>query len=165
MQATDRELWLLNFYRNSELHGALLMGKLARSFTDTELLVNLTKHCATEAHHAASALAVCAEFARSAGFDWLGGLALGAGEGMVHGAPLHELDGRAIPLRNALALAAEALAQGQPIPPTAQALIGKPFIPAWLYRFMGGFGWRQQAKRWGAQTVLRRTPYQVEVSR
>jgi bacterioferritin (cytochrome b1) len=53
MQVTERELWLLNFYRNSELHGALLMGKLARSFTDTELLVNLTKHCATEAHHAA----------------------------------------------------------------------------------------------------------------
>lgn len=53
MQATEREVWLLNFYRNSELHGALLMGKLARSFTDTELLVNLTKHCATEAHHAA----------------------------------------------------------------------------------------------------------------
>jgi len=53
MQATERELWLLNFYRNSELHGALLMGKLARSFTDSALLVNLTKHCATEAHHAA----------------------------------------------------------------------------------------------------------------
>ena len=53
MQATERELWLLNFYRNSELHGALLMGKLARSFRDTGLLVNLTKHCATEAHHAA----------------------------------------------------------------------------------------------------------------
>src|SRR5437867_5451894 len=53
MQVTERELWLLNFYRNSELHGALLMGKLARSFSDTGLLVNLTKHCATEAHHAA----------------------------------------------------------------------------------------------------------------
>jgi bacterioferritin (cytochrome b1) len=53
MQVTDREAWLLNFYRNSELHGALLMGKLARSAADTELLVNLTKHCATEAHHAA----------------------------------------------------------------------------------------------------------------
>ena len=53
MQVTERELWLLNFYRNSELHGALLMGKLARSFNDTELLVNLTRHCATEAHHAA----------------------------------------------------------------------------------------------------------------
>lgn len=53
MELTERELWLLNFYRNSELHGALLMGKLARNYSDTQLLVNLTKHCATEAHHAA----------------------------------------------------------------------------------------------------------------
>ena len=53
MELTERELWLLNFYRNSELHGALLMGKLARNFSDPQLLVNLTKHCATEANHAA----------------------------------------------------------------------------------------------------------------
>ena len=53
MRATEREVWLLNFYRNSELHGALLMGRLARSYDDTGLLVNLTKHCATEARHAA----------------------------------------------------------------------------------------------------------------
>jgi hypothetical protein len=53
MKVTERESWLLNFYRNSELHGALLMGKLARNFHDPQLLVNLTKHCATEAHHAA----------------------------------------------------------------------------------------------------------------
>jgi len=52
MQLTERENWLLNFYRNSELHGALLMGRLARNFDDAQLLVNLTKHCATEAHHA-----------------------------------------------------------------------------------------------------------------
>jgi bacterioferritin (cytochrome b1) len=53
MQATERELWILNLYRNSELHGALLMGRLARSVSDTELLVNATRHCATEARHAA----------------------------------------------------------------------------------------------------------------
>jgi hypothetical protein len=53
MKISEREVWLLNFYRNSELHGALLMGKLARTFHDPRLLVNLTKHCATEAHHAA----------------------------------------------------------------------------------------------------------------
>jgi hypothetical protein len=53
MEVTERESWLLNFYRNSELHGALLMGKLARNFHDAQLLVNLTKHCATEARHAA----------------------------------------------------------------------------------------------------------------
>jgi hypothetical protein len=53
MEVTERESWLLNFYRNSELHGALLTGKLARNFHDAQLLVNLTKHCATEARHAA----------------------------------------------------------------------------------------------------------------
>ena len=53
MGATNRELWVLNFYRNSELHGALLMGRLARTLTDTRLLVHVTRHSATEARHAA----------------------------------------------------------------------------------------------------------------
>jgi len=53
MNTTDRELWILNFYRNSELHGALLMGRLARTLSDSALLVHVTKHCATEARHAA----------------------------------------------------------------------------------------------------------------
>jgi bacterioferritin (cytochrome b1) len=53
MPLTDRELWLLNFYRNSELQGALLMGRLARTMSGTALVTNMTRHCATEAHHAA----------------------------------------------------------------------------------------------------------------
>ena len=53
MALTDRELWLVNFYRNSELHGALLMGRLARTVSDGVLLVEMTAHCATEARHAA----------------------------------------------------------------------------------------------------------------
>lgn len=53
MQITERELWLLNFYRNSELHGALLMGRLARTLSDDRLLLHATEHCATEARHAA----------------------------------------------------------------------------------------------------------------
>lgn len=53
MDATERELWILNFYRNSELHGALLMGRLGRTLSDTELLLRVTQHCATEARHAA----------------------------------------------------------------------------------------------------------------
>ncbi len=53
MPLTKRELWLLNLYRNSELHGALLMGRLARSVASPDLLVGATRHCATEAHHAA----------------------------------------------------------------------------------------------------------------
>ena len=53
MKATERELWVLNFYRNSELHGALLMGRLARTVPDDDVLVPVTRHCATEARHAA----------------------------------------------------------------------------------------------------------------
>lgn len=112
-----------------------------------------------EAHHTANALAMCAEFAAQTGFTWQGSLALGAGEGLVHGIPLNELDGRAIPLRNALNLAAESLAQGQPIPPAAQQLIDKPFIPAWMYRLLGGIGWRQQARHWGVLKDVKRKPY------
>jgi len=53
MNVSEQELWLLNFYRNSELHGALLMGRLARTVADADIVVPATRHCATEARHAA----------------------------------------------------------------------------------------------------------------
>lgn len=114
-----------------------------------------------EAHHNETALAICANFARQAGFNWAGSLALGAGEGMVHGVPLNELDGRVTPLKKALDLAAEALAQGEPIPDEAQKLWAKPFIPGWIYRLVGVYGWRQQAKQYGMERNLKRQPYQI----
>ncbi|HEV3484298.1 MAG TPA: ferritin-like domain-containing protein [Vicinamibacterales bacterium] len=43
----------MNFYRNSELHGALLMGRLARTVAEADVIVPATRHCATEARHAA----------------------------------------------------------------------------------------------------------------
>jgi multimeric flavodoxin WrbA len=113
-----------------------------------------------EARHNNTALAICAEFARQNGFAWLGGLALGGGEGLVHGAPLAALGGRAIPLKKSLELAAEALASGRPIPQSARDLLAKPIIPAIAYRILGGFGWKQQAKRWGAEKRMQARPYQ-----
>lgn len=53
MSLTKPELYLLNLYRNSELHGALLMGRIARSTSNPEVLLGATRHCATEAQHAA----------------------------------------------------------------------------------------------------------------
>jgi len=53
MPLIKREMYLLNLYRNSELHGALLMGRIARSVSSPEVLVGATRHCATEAQHAA----------------------------------------------------------------------------------------------------------------
>ena len=116
-----------------------------------------------EASHNAIALAICSQFARQSGFAWAGGLALGGGEGLVHGAPLETLDGRAIPLKKSLEMAAEALASGEPIPPAAGELLAKPVIPAWIYRLLGGYGWKQQAKRYGVQRQMKRRPYEPAV--
>lgn len=112
-----------------------------------------------EAAHNTTALAICAEFARRNGFAWMGSLALGAGEGIVHGIPLNELDGRAIPLKKAFDLAAEALAAGNPISQSARDLLAKPVIPNWLYTLNGRFGWPQQAKKYGMEKELKRQPY------
>jgi multimeric flavodoxin WrbA len=111
-----------------------------------------------EAFQNATALAICETFAQQAGFEWAGGLALSGG-GATEGAPLADLGGRTVAMRKALDLAAAALAQGQAVPKTAQEILAKPLIPAWLYRLFGGFGWRQWAKRYGAQKLLRRKPY------
>jgi multimeric flavodoxin WrbA len=115
-----------------------------------------------EAHHNETALAICANFAAKAGFHWANSLALGAGEGMIHGTPLNELDGRVTRVKKALDLAAEALAQGQPIPEEAQEFLAKPFIPGWMYRLVGVYGWRQQAKQYGMERNLKRQPYRVK---
>ncbi|MFL5489357.1 MAG: phosphopantetheine-binding protein [Gemmatimonadaceae bacterium] len=52
LEISTNELWLLSFYRESELAGALLMGRLAQQTDDDDLRVRLTEHCAEEARHA-----------------------------------------------------------------------------------------------------------------
>ena len=44
--------WRLNWYRQSELEGALLLGRMVRHVSDPYLVHQLTKHCADEARHA-----------------------------------------------------------------------------------------------------------------
>jgi hypothetical protein len=44
--------WKLNWYRQSELEGALLLGKMIRAVDETALFLPLTRHCADEARHA-----------------------------------------------------------------------------------------------------------------
>jgi multimeric flavodoxin WrbA len=111
-----------------------------------------------EAHHCATALAICETFAWQAGFEWAGSLALGGGE-MVNGAALVEAGGMTIRIRKALELAAEALAQGQAVPKAVEEMMATPVIPNWTYRLMGGLGWLQRAKHYGALKQLRRKPY------
>ncbi|HVO37337.1 MAG TPA: NAD(P)H-dependent oxidoreductase, partial [Candidatus Acidoferrum sp.] len=68
-----------------------------------------------EAAHNNTALTICRLFAREVGFTWAGGLAMGGG-GMVHGTPLAEMGGQVRNQVRALEIAADALANGEPIP-------------------------------------------------
>src|SRR6476469_1043281 len=52
LEISMNELWLLSFYRESELAGGLLMGRLAQQTDDDDLRVRLTEHCAEETRHA-----------------------------------------------------------------------------------------------------------------
>jgi hypothetical protein len=111
-----------------------------------------------EAHHNDTAVAICKQFARQAGFEWAGGLLLGGG-GAIGGRSLEEVGGAARFAMAALDLASEALADGGPLPEEAVATMAKPMIPARAYRWMGWLGWRIQARQNGVLGKLHARPY------
>jgi hypothetical protein len=49
---SEHELWLLSFYRTSEISGSLFFGRLARSMKPGPIQRDLTQHFADEAMHA-----------------------------------------------------------------------------------------------------------------
>jgi bacterioferritin (cytochrome b1) len=49
---SENELWLLSFYRSSEISGALFFGKLAQSIKSGPIQHDMTKHFSDEATHA-----------------------------------------------------------------------------------------------------------------
>jgi hypothetical protein len=55
--------WKLNWWRQSELEGALLLGRLVAHVSDAELCCRLTRHCAEEAEHSRLWTEVLAELA------------------------------------------------------------------------------------------------------
>lgn len=111
-----------------------------------------------EAQHNTNALAICETFAGKAKFQWAGGLSMGGGE-QIGGRPLASVGGQTIMMRKSLDMAADALAQGRSIPKAARDLMSKPVIPAWTYRLLGEYGWKQRAKPYGAGKLLKRQPY------
>ncbi len=52
MQISDDELFLLSFYRTSEINGSLFFGRLARVLRPSPIQHDLSKHFADEAAHA-----------------------------------------------------------------------------------------------------------------
>lgn len=97
-----------------------------------------------EKEQSATALSIAEQFAREAGWTWLGGIALGAAEWQHKGAG------------TALALAADAVAAGETIPPPPL----RKTMPAWLYRLGGNVMWRFAARKYRATRSLRARPYE-----
>ena len=111
-----------------------------------------------EAAQSALALRMGKVFAREARLDWAGGLALGGGEA-IHGRPLERAGGAAAKARKALELAAAALREKRAIPERAVALMRSPFVPAFLYRWLGSWGWRHRARALGTAAPLDDKPF------
>jgi multimeric flavodoxin WrbA len=112
-----------------------------------------------EAEQNRTALAICARFARQAGFSWAGGLALGGGYGVVNGTPLSQLGWRGRSIRASLELTAGSLAAGSPIPDEAVGLMAKRRIPNWMILLLGPVGWILKARQYGVVHALWRRPY------
>ena len=52
MKIDENLHWILSFYRNSEISGALFFGELARSLRPSPIQQDMTRHFADEANHA-----------------------------------------------------------------------------------------------------------------
>ena len=113
-----------------------------------------------EARQAGLAVRMCGLFAKSAGWEWAGGLALGGGEA-IDAQPLAARGGMVRNVVRALDLAADALAEGRPVPAEAVALMAKPMAPAWLYTLLGNWGWKRRARQYDAQRRLGERPQEV----
>lgn len=105
-----------------------------------------------------TALNICRIFAQDAGFKWMGGLAVGGG-GAIAGKSLEKRGRLVRNIIKGLNLAAESLAGRSSIPKEAIDLVGKKLLPRWMYVFFGNFGWKWQARKFGARKKLKDQPY------
>jgi hypothetical protein len=111
-----------------------------------------------EVAHCETARGICHSFARHAGLEWAGALALGGG-GAINGRALEMVGGGARHARAALDLAAEALVDDRAIPREAVELMARPSIPGRLYTAMADVGWLRDARRNRVLTRLGDRPF------
>lgn len=112
-----------------------------------------------EVHQCETALGICRSFARHAGLEWAGGLALGGG-GVINGRRLQGAGMATRHVRTALELAANALADGLDIPDEAVDLMARPVVPARLYTWLAELDWLRRARRNGALARLGDRPFE-----
>ena len=113
-----------------------------------------------EASQSTVALQICRIFSNDCGFVWKGGVALGGGAA-INGIPLQKRGGMVRNVIKGLDILAYALKDGKDIPQEAIDLFSKKFIPSSLYKTFGNFGWKLQARKYGAKKKLKDKPYSL----
>jgi hypothetical protein len=163
-QVADSDLLILAFplYVDSLPSGLILaLEKIAEDRKKTEP----TKHTGVlaivnngfpDSKQNATAIAICKQFANETGFEWVGGLAMGAGA-MIGGMPLEKAP-MMKNVKKSLDLTAQSLLEGSTVPDEAIELIGKTPMPKFVMTMFANMGWKNMAKPYGNQKKLRDRP-------
>ena len=118
------------------------------------------------------ALSICRNFAASSNATWMGALALGAGESIIGGGPIKQRSDLGFPMYKiplGLRAAADALAEGRPVPVEAirnMAGCPIPYAPFFVWRFLfvrGSIGfWEKRAAGHGiSRKAMLARPYAI----
>lgn len=129
-----------------------------RRNTKEQKLIAIANNGFPESFHNYASLNICKNFAGKAGFQWLGGFAMGSGAA-INGKPIEQLGGMTRNKVAALDMAVEAISKDSEIPPAAFDLMSGKLIPTPLYIFMANQGWKTQAKRFRTKKELYAKPY------
>jgi hypothetical protein len=137
--------------------------RIAAPQVESPLLVAVMNCGFPEKEHMEIALKIIKNFSEEANLRWGGAISVGMGMAL-NGEPLSEKSGMTRNLTKGLSLAAVALAEGQPIPPEAEKLTSKSFLPLFLAKSMlRAFGkrmWNNQAKGNGVKPDMYARPYE-----
>jgi putative NADPH-quinone reductase len=111
-----------------------------------------------ETIHNQPAVDIMRQFAREAGFEWAGALAMGMG-GAVGGKRLEKAGGMVRKVVKALDMAAAPLAHGGNIPEEASRLMARQLMPRWLYVLAANWGFRREIRKHGSRKQVHARPY------
>jgi hypothetical protein len=163
-QVADSDLLILAFplYVDSLPSGLILaLEKIAENRKKTAA----TKHTRVlaivnngfpDSKQNATAISICKQFANETGYEWAGGLTLGAGP-MINGLPLEKAP-MMKNVKKALDLTAQNLLEGSTVSSEAAELIAKTVMPKFLLTMFANMGWKSMAKPYGNQKKLRDRP-------
>ncbi|CAK7018007.1 NAD(P)H-dependent oxidoreductase [Tissierella sp.] len=128
------------------------------SNSKSQRFISIVNNGFPESFHSNTALKICKIFVDNAGFQWLGGLAIGCGPA-INGMPIKNLGGMTRNIVKSLDITIDTIAKNESIPLEAINLVSKEIIPSWLYTLIANRGWKIQARKFNAHKSLYIKPY------